>query len=157
MIGVIWVTAGEAAADKLPFLPFYAIAISIGCLGLFLSSDSLGPNTRAGAAVAFGGMALASLGIVLMWLDLDIGWGLWFLGGQFLHPVGLILFGIALKNLSIFWRALPITVGVLTIFLSFVASQDVSEAFFGIFFVVFGAGWILLGQMPSLARAEVRV
>jgi hypothetical protein len=71
--------------------------------------------------------------------------------------VGLILFGLAVQNMSILWRALPIVVGVLTIFLSFVASQDVSEAIFGVFMVIFGAGWILLGQMPSLARAEVRV
>jgi len=157
VIGVIWVTAGQAAADKLPFVPFYAIAITIGCLGLFLGSDTLGPNTRAGTAVAFGGMAAASLGIVLMGLDLDIGWPLWFLGGQIIHPMGLILFGLALKNLSVFWRVLPIAVGVLTIFLSLVTSQYELQSLFGVFMVLFGGGWILLGQMPSLARAEVRV
>jgi hypothetical protein len=92
-----------------------------------------------------------------MGLDLDIGWPLWFLGGQIFHPMGLILFGLAVKNLSNFWRVLPITVGVLIIIFSFVATQDVLEALFGIVMVVFGAGWILLGQMPSLARAEVRV
>ncbi len=156
VIGFVWVIAGQTAADALPFLPFYAIAITIGTLGLFLSSDNLGPNTKAGAAAAFVGMALATIGLLLMWLDLDIGWGLWFLGGQILHPIGLIVFGVTMQNVPASWKATPIAVGALTIVLSFASSQLEAEALFGVWFFIFGLGWILLGQMPSLARAKVR-
>jgi len=158
VIGYVWFTAGPNAVFALPVSPFYGLAIAAGCLGLFLSSENLGPNTKVGAAIAFFGMAFSALGLVLMaWLKMDIGWPLWFIGGIIIYPIGLILVGLTVHNLPAFWKAAPIAIGALTIVLSCAESQLDSRPLFGVWLLVFGLGWIVIGQMPSLARVEARV
>jgi hypothetical protein len=157
IVGVVWLAVGEQTPDSLPFLPFYTIAIAIGCLGLFLKSDSLGPDARFGAAVAFIGMAMGTVGMVLMLLEQDGGWLMWFIGALLLHPLGLILVGATSQGLPAFWKATPILTGALTIALMVISLAPDGSWLFGLLMVLFGTGWILIGQMPIFrVRAEAR-
>lgn len=130
-----------------PLIPIYALALAIGVIGLFLTSKTPTAGSKLGLGLAITGTILMVLGLILMvWLNMDGGWTIW-MGGQLLHVLGLLIFGLAAQELPPLWRAVPSVIGALSLLLFFVVSSNESQALGGVWFLFQGFGWILLGVM----------
>jgi len=131
------------------------ISLLAAAAGMFVLANGR-RNLQIGAAVIGLGAAIMAVGFGLMtWLDNDNGWALMFVG-MILHPIGILIFGIANWRAKIFprWNRAPLLFGITTAFLILffplmdqlaLFTERQSEKLFAFYLVLLAVGWIALG------------
>jgi hypothetical protein len=128
-------------------VPFYALGLTACVIGMFLFADTLTPGAKFGLGITFLGTAVLSLGLILMsWFNVDEGWVLW-RSGHLIHTIGLLVFGLAVRNLSLRWRVVPALFGGMSILLFAIAVSTNSFYAAVTWDLVQGIGWLIIGSM----------
>ena len=151
------------------------LLVTAGLAGLYArQAGRFGRLGAAGFVLAFIGLALMVLGIVIEWWISDLmfadvplgefkpgthaGWGIFGVGFCVL-AVGLVLVGIATiqaKALPRWSRALPLVIGLLPAS-GFLVALSIGEWGFGLILPSPGLGWMLLGHVLWSHQTEAPV
>jgi hypothetical protein len=128
-------------------VPFYALGLTACVIGMFLVADTLTPGAKFGLGITFLGTAVLSLGLILMsWFNVDEGWVLW-RSGHLIHTIGLLVFGLAVQNLSLRWRVVPALFSGVSILLFAIAVSTNSFYAAVTWDLVQGICWLVIGSM----------
>ena len=148
-----------------PYLPFYALGLTAGTIGLFaLTAEDEGINSA--GRIGLGLLALSGVMMVLgtglmVWLAMDIGWTVW-MAGLLIHPIGLVLFGIDAMRLNALprWNATPLSIGTACLLCTIgilLSSWQNRPPYFFLFLLTLGAGWVVLGLILWLSPPQAPV